>query len=75
MVKVTGTVTDPIEEAIVTEPLYVPTPKLPGLAETETEAGVTLLGGLAVSHDPPLVVAVVTVKLMAVPVVLLTERD
>ena len=68
----TGTVTEPSEDETTTEPAYVPTARVPGLAETVSVAGVVPLVGLTESHDPPLVVLAVAVKLTGD--VLLTAR-
>jgi hypothetical protein len=69
---VTGTVTEPSEDETATEPVYVPMPRVPGLAVTVKVAGVVLLVGFTVSQDPPLLVLAVAVKLTGV--VLLTAR-
>ena len=71
-VNVTGTVTEPSDEETTIDPRYVPTARVPGLAETVSVAGVVPLVGFTVSHDPPLAVDGVAVKLTAV--VLLTAR-
>ena len=71
-VNVSGTVTEASEEETTIDPVYVPTARVPGLAETVSVAGVVPLVGFNVSHDPPLVVDGAAVKLTAV--VLLTAR-
>src|SRR5207244_410873 len=50
---------------MVTNPVYWPTARLPALAETCTVPGVVPLGGVAVSHVPPVVAVAATVKLIA----------
>jgi hypothetical protein len=61
---VTGIVAEPELEDTCTEPVYVPTARLPGLAETLMVPGVVPLVRLTESHDAP---ETASVKLSALP--------
>lgn len=69
-VNVTGTVTELVLEVTLTEAVYVPTARLPGLTDTPIELGVLPLLRFTESQDAP---EVESLKLM-LPLLLLTDR-
>jgi hypothetical protein len=72
-VKVTATVRGLFAApALATEtvPVYVPAARPVGLTVTLIDPGVVPLAGVTVSHEPPVVVVLVVVKLRAAPLLL-----